>query len=645
MFFDLPRITVIGGQSAGKSSLVEAVSGINVPRDPGTCTRCPMECTMSSSATSWSCQISLRIEYDSGGRQLEVSNTTLFGPCLTDKGTVELWLRRAQAAILHPHLQPSFFLDMDEATLRQLSKKGQDPDDAGPRMLQFSRNTVLVDVKDPDIVDLSFTDLPGLIQNESVDTIEMVRELVVSHISGQNTLILITIPMSDDMQNQEAVRLAKSADPDGTRIIGVLTKPDTLTAGAIGLRQLWRAVIEGQEHPLKHGYYCVRLPDDAERARKLSPAERERAAANFFDNTSPWTPAEIPDRKRFGIPNFVTDISRLLVGLIEKNLPNLRRSVDDLLRKCVADLEDLPPRVTTEPSAEVLLRVTSFCREFSEAVSGTSNKSFAQGNRSCYAEFKADIYQTRPNFRPIAHDEEYLHPSLIQLDLRDVRDCIANSVGWELPGFVPFDATKDLVARFTSLWREPSLSCLDDIFATTSAFVDTLLVSHFGQFKPLENHIRSLTNANIEECREESLTTLEKFLAFETAPLYTQNIELLESQRNFWRVQYRWKPTYEPEADQYPDERELMANVQAYFHVSSARIIDYVPLLIEHELHQRIATSLQQSLFDRLLEDPKKMTQLLDEDPVIADKRRILEGKKSRLLEIKEKLDAFRSND
>ncbi|OJA11455.1 hypothetical protein AZE42_08343 [Rhizopogon vesiculosus] len=36
---DLPAVVVIGGQSAGKSSLVEAVSGINVPRDSGTCTR------------------------------------------------------------------------------------------------------------------------------------------------------------------------------------------------------------------------------------------------------------------------------------------------------------------------------------------------------------------------------------------------------------------------------------------------------------------------------------------------------------------------------------------------------------------------------------------------------------------------------
>lgn len=35
----LPKIVVTGDQSAGKSSLIEAITGIKVPRDAGTCTR------------------------------------------------------------------------------------------------------------------------------------------------------------------------------------------------------------------------------------------------------------------------------------------------------------------------------------------------------------------------------------------------------------------------------------------------------------------------------------------------------------------------------------------------------------------------------------------------------------------------------
>src|SRR5271154_6432348 len=43
----LPKIAVIGNQSAGKSSLIESISQIKVPRATGTCTRCPMEVILS----------------------------------------------------------------------------------------------------------------------------------------------------------------------------------------------------------------------------------------------------------------------------------------------------------------------------------------------------------------------------------------------------------------------------------------------------------------------------------------------------------------------------------------------------------------------------------------------------------------------
>ena len=95
----------------------------------------------------------------------------------------------------------------------------------------------------------------------------------------------------------------------------MLTKPDTLLPGASGARKRWQDVIQGREHKLRHGYYCVRLPDDEERMRKVTRADALKIANEFFENNLPWN--TIPDRNRFGIPNLVMDISRLLVSLIE----------------------------------------------------------------------------------------------------------------------------------------------------------------------------------------------------------------------------------------------------------------------------------------------------------------------------------------
>src|SRR5579871_3127474 len=58
---DLPQIVAIGNQSAGKSTLIEGISGIQVPRAAGACTRCPMEITLiCSDPTEWKCKVSLR---------------------------------------------------------------------------------------------------------------------------------------------------------------------------------------------------------------------------------------------------------------------------------------------------------------------------------------------------------------------------------------------------------------------------------------------------------------------------------------------------------------------------------------------------------------------------------------------------------
>ncbi|PSR74397.1 hypothetical protein PHLCEN_2v9905 [Hermanssonia centrifuga] len=175
---DLPRIAVIGNQSAGKSSLVEAISGISVPRDAGTCTRCPMECRLASSSESWSCQIYIRWEFDVNGIQEEQVEEISFGPILTDKEDVELALRRAQAAVLNPGIDQSNFLGRSESDLKQMKNQ-----------LKFSRNAVCLDLSGPNLMDLAFVDLPD------PETVLLVEDLVTSNIKG-NCLILVTLPMS-----------------------------------------------------------------------------------------------------------------------------------------------------------------------------------------------------------------------------------------------------------------------------------------------------------------------------------------------------------------------------------------------------------------------------------------------------------------
>ena len=113
-----------------------------------------MEVTMSSSVSKWSCNISLRNEYDAQGNKHKAPLTKPFGSTITNKGEVEIWLRRAQAAILSPHRAPEYWYQLGRDEIQQFTRTDTD-------MLEFSRNVVVVLLEDPDATDLSFVDLPG----------------------------------------------------------------------------------------------------------------------------------------------------------------------------------------------------------------------------------------------------------------------------------------------------------------------------------------------------------------------------------------------------------------------------------------------------------------------------------------------------
>lgn len=95
--------------------------------------------------------------------------------------------------------------------------------------------------------------------------------------------------------------------------IGVLTKPDTLQPGEEGA---WLSILEGQRHPLHHGYYMTKQPATKELLEKLSwEAAREREK-EYFDTTPIW--AKSSATNRLGTANLTKNLSRLLSGLIDQ---------------------------------------------------------------------------------------------------------------------------------------------------------------------------------------------------------------------------------------------------------------------------------------------------------------------------------------
>ena len=120
----LPKIVVIGDQSTGKSSVIEGISGIRVPRSVGTCTRCPLEINLSYSEEPWACKVFLsrRYMYTETAKATSVSGKHPFGPwepldsqdetefaALGSKDNVADALKWAQLATLNPGTNPQLY--------------------------------------------------------------------------------------------------------------------------------------------------------------------------------------------------------------------------------------------------------------------------------------------------------------------------------------------------------------------------------------------------------------------------------------------------------------------------------------------------------------------------------------------------------
>jgi hypothetical protein len=138
----LPKIAMVGPQSSGKSSLIEAISQIRVPRAAGTCTRCPMEIRLRQGGP-WTCRVSVRFEI-AGNQRTDPFDTT------NEKHQVEKILRRAQLAILNPGTPIEIFRSLDPDTYNRPSER------------IFSKDMVVVEVNGAP-VDLTLIDLPGVI--------------------------------------------------------------------------------------------------------------------------------------------------------------------------------------------------------------------------------------------------------------------------------------------------------------------------------------------------------------------------------------------------------------------------------------------------------------------------------------------------
>ncbi|KAJ6529313.1 P-loop containing nucleoside triphosphate hydrolase protein [Mycena capillaripes] len=557
---DLPRIVVIGSQSAGKSSLIESISGITLPRAAGTCTRCPTECRLSCAEGPWTCIVELRYITDRDGQLLGQARSQVFGNPIFDKAEVEDRIRRAQRAILCPSKAAHTFLTGD---------------DSGPTEISFSTNYISLQISGPEIADLSFVDLPGLIASVSSKSgndadIAMVESLVTSYISKPNCIILLTVACETDFENQGAHHLTKKHDPEGKRTIGVLTKPDRIPHGD---EENWLALIRNERDALENNWYCVKQPSSQDLKQGITWSAARAREVEFFSSKSPWCELDSMHQPYLGTSNLVHRLSSILSDLISKRLPQIQIELEAALQQTRASLQRLPKPPSDDAILEVTTLVHSFIRELDRMIEGVPHADgLIQTIRPAQEEFRRNIRRTAPDFRPyesgqkrgksqhifpdpdFLRDEEghehWLLPSnneqasitaRVPIYVDQVLTRAENARSRELPGHYPFAVQKAYIAEFTHNCTPPTQALCASVHETFSEKVKALITTHFSKFGQgiLEHRVHVVVQAFIQEQVNITQAAILKHIQYEDYGPQTLNTHYLSDYKEKFFNHYK----------------------------------------------------------------------------------------------------------
>lgn len=94
---------------------------------------------------------------------------------------------------------------------------------------------------------------------------------------GPGSAILAVSAANVDLANSDALKLARSVDPQGRRTIGVLTKLDLMDAGTNALD-----ILTGRVYPLKLGFIGVVNRSQQDIMSEKSMSDALEAEAEFF---------------------------------------------------------------------------------------------------------------------------------------------------------------------------------------------------------------------------------------------------------------------------------------------------------------------------------------------------------------------------
>ena len=409
---ELPQIAVVGSQSSGKSSVLEALVGRDfLPRGPDICTRRPLVLQL----------VHTPYQHASHHNQAPME----WGEFLHRPGEIFTEFEAIREEI-------------ECETNRGIgTNKG------------VSDKQIRLKICSPHVLTMTLVDLPGItrvpVGDQPADIEKRIRDMILSYIKRESCLILAVSPANTDLANSDALTLSRLVDPDGKRTIGVVTKLDIMDRGTDAV-----AYLRGEVVPLRLGYIGVVNRCQQDIAQRRSIREARASEAEFFRHHPAY--AEVIDK--CGTEALGWTVSRILADHIADLLPALSDKIATRRAEAQRELVSLGegrPEDPSRQSAMVLEKLHGYAACFTKSVVGKSDDlstSSLEGGARIHFVLQ-DIF---------VKGLESLDPTRAMSE-EDIRTAIQNAAGTKAVLLLPDDSFEVLVKQAIRKMSDPCVKC------------------------------------------------------------------------------------------------------------------------------------------------------------------------------------------
>ncbi|KAK4264052.1 hypothetical protein QN277_029393 [Acacia crassicarpa] len=469
----LPSVAVVGGQSSGKSSVLESVVGRDfLPRGSGIVTRRPLV---------------LQLHKTEGGAEY--------------------------AEFLHAPRKR--FTDF--AAVRK--EIADETDRVTGKTKQISNVPIHLSIYSPNVVNLTLIDLPGLtkvaVEGQPETIVEDIENMVRSYVEKPNSIILAISPANQDIATSDAIKLAREVDPSGERTFGVLTKLDLMDKGTNAVD-----VLEGRQYRLQHPWVGIVNRSQADINRNVDMIIARKKEREYFETSPEYGHLA----HKMGSEYLAKLLSQHLEQVIRQKIPSIISLINKTIDELNAELDRIGRPIAVDSGAQ-LYTILEMCRAFDKVFKEHLDGGRPGGDR-IYGVFD---HQLPAALKKLPFDRH--------LSQKNVQRVVTEADGYQPHLIAPEQGYRRLIDGSISYFKGPAEASVDAVHFVLKELVRKSIAEteELRRFPTLQSDIAAAANEALERFREEGRKTVLRLVDMESSYLtaeFFRKIHHMEPEKN-----------------------------------------------------------------------------------------------------------------